>query len=182
MRQPSFVMDWGSTAAERDRSYPCDELVDSPELVMHRAVDVDAPVEVAFRWLCQLRLAPYSYDWIDNRGRRSPRQLVDGVDELEVGQRWQLIFTLRSFEPGHSLTMEITETKAFGAVAVTYEAVATSPSTSRYVVRIITGRSKGARGVVMRTILPAGDCVMMRKQLLTLKRLAQQHRETENSR
>ena len=62
---------WGDTAAERAMALPCDPLMPDPDSIYHRAVDVDAPPEQLFRWLCQLRAAPYSYDWIDNRGRRT---------------------------------------------------------------------------------------------------------------
>src|SRR6202022_4188536 len=73
---------WGSTAAERALELPCDGLLEDPDDVYHRALDVDAPAPVVFRWLCQLRTAPYSYDVLDNFGRRSPRTLTPGLDEL----------------------------------------------------------------------------------------------------
>ena len=70
---PSAAYTWGSTPEERARGYACDVCVAGPDHALFRAVDVDAPAAVVFRWLCQLRVAPYSYDWIDNGGRESPR-------------------------------------------------------------------------------------------------------------
>ncbi|MBK5116642.1 MAG: hypothetical protein JJE23_06940, partial [Thermoleophilia bacterium] len=69
---PDVVRRWGSTSSERSQSYPCDTLLDDPDDALFRAVDIDARPATVFRWLCQLRVAPYSYDLLDNRGRRSP--------------------------------------------------------------------------------------------------------------
>jgi uncharacterized membrane protein len=162
---------WGSSIAERVALYPCDGLIDSPDRVVFRAVDVVAPAEVVFRWLCQLRVAPYSYDWIDNLGRRSPRQLVDSLDELEVGQRFMTIFRLVSFEPGRSITLD-SITGLFGRVAGTYRVTPTAVDRSRLVAKLAFAVPPGLLASVKRRLLPAGDLIMMRKQLLTLKALA----------
>ena len=84
---------WGATPDERQRPYPADSLVPAPVL-MTRAISVAAPVEVVWRWLCQIAVAPYSYDWIDNRGRRFPRELTPGADHLELGQTMAVVFRL----------------------------------------------------------------------------------------
>lgn len=63
--------------------------------------------ELVFLWLCQLRRAPYSYDWIDNFGRRSPREADPQLSELEVDQSVMTIFTLTGFEPGASLNLRM---------------------------------------------------------------------------
>src|SRR5215472_14697898 len=71
----SSVGTWGSTPDERSIPFGCDGLVATPHVVAWRAVDVVASAPLLFRWVCQLRVAPYSYDLIDNLGRRSPRRL-----------------------------------------------------------------------------------------------------------
>jgi hypothetical protein len=75
---------WGMFDDETLRSYPCDEFVDSPTMQVWRGVRVDPPAEAVWQWVGQIRLGPYSYDWIDNLGRRSPRELA-GLPEPLVG-------------------------------------------------------------------------------------------------
>src|SRR5689334_4077151 len=76
---------WGVTDDETVRRYPCDEFVGPHALQAWRGVNVAANTATVWPWVAQVRIAPYSYDWIDNLGRRSPRQLV-GLPEAEVGE------------------------------------------------------------------------------------------------
>jgi hypothetical protein len=171
MRQPGVVVTWGSSPHERAQVYPCDGLVDDADAVF-RAVNVDAPAQLVFRWVCQLRTAPYSYDWIDNLGRRSPRELIGGLERLEVGQRFMTIFRLVCFEEGRSITLDST-TALFGRVVGTYTIVPTGANRSRVVVKLLISGPPAIRGWITRCVLPAGDLIMMRRQLLTLKALAE---------
>jgi len=163
------ISGWGATAAERATPLACDELVPDPKTVLVPAVDVDAPRALVYRWLCQLRLAPYSYDWIDNGGRRSPQELTPGADDLEQGQRMVSVFRLAQFEPERHLTLEQWGS-LLGQVALTYLVSDRGEKGSRLVLRIAWGppRVPGARA-----LLSAGDLVMARRQLLNLKRLAE---------
>jgi hypothetical protein len=177
VKGPSVIDTWGSSLEERVAAYPCDGLIDRPDRVLFRGVDVAAPAGLVFRWLCQLRRAPYSYDWIDNFGRRSPRRLIPGLDHVEAGQRFMSIFRLVSFEEGRSITLE-SNTAIFGRVVATYMAVPIDPDRSRLVVKLAFSAPPGLIGSVMRPLLPAGDLVMMRKQLLTLKAMAERDATT----
>jgi hypothetical protein len=166
----AVVDEWGSSAVERSEPFPCDDLGVSPDRVLFRAIDIVAPPEQVFRWLCQLRVAPYSYDWLDNLGRRSPRELTEGVEQLEIGQRMCTIFTLAHFEPGRSLTLD--HRGVFGRVAITYR-VTPRPGGSRLVVKLLWVVPGSIARPLLAALLPAGDLVMMRKQLRTFKALAE---------
>jgi hypothetical protein len=76
---------------------PCDALIDDARTQADRAISISAPPAIVFSWLCQLRIAPYSYDILDNFGRRSPRQRTPELAQLETGQRFMTVFTLHSF-------------------------------------------------------------------------------------
>ena len=154
--------------------FPCDPHLPDADDACFRAVTVDAPAPVVFRWLCQLKLAPYSYDWIDNWGRRSPQQLVPGVEELEIGQRFATIFRLVDFEPDRQITLLLQNSRIFGDVALTYLVATEREDRCRLVVKLLV-RYPGPVPLTLltRALLPAGDLVMMRRQLLNLKRLAE---------
>ena len=173
---------WGMRDAERALVFPCDALLDSPEDELYRGVSVSAPPAVVFRWLCQLRVAPYSYDWIDNFGRRSPPRLVAGLECLAVGQPVMTIFDLVAFERDQHITLRIrphtSAYRAFGELVVTY-AVFPDGERTRLLVKLRVRYPHGLTGAVMRRLLPLGDLFMMRRQLLNLAALAEATRELD---
>jgi hypothetical protein len=129
---------------------------------------------LVFRWLCQLRAAPYSYDWIDNLGRRSPRQLSPGLDDLRTGQRF-LIGTITSFVHNQHITARATPEaeRLFGVIALTYRVIGRGAGASRLVVRLDVHPPNRFWEKVRYLALAWGDVIMMRKQLLTLKERAE---------
>jgi hypothetical protein len=163
---------WGVTDAEAAATYGCDELrPDAPGRWL-RGVDVAAPADVAFRWLCQLRAAPYSYDLVDNLGRRSPRTLTPGLDELAVGQRVATVFRLHSFVPGRELTLVLPPgpaARASGDMVVSYAAL---PGARTGTSRLVAVLRVQPLPRPVEAALCWGDLVMMRRQLQNLAGLA----------
>ena len=173
----SISQTWGTALEERKLSFPCDTSLPQFDEELYRGITISATPQVVFRWLCQLRVAPYSYDWIDNGGRQSPQELIPGLEQLEVGQEIMTIFTLTSFTPNEHLTIRLKPSEraqaTFGDIAVSYLIVPRADRVCRLLVKLVVHYSPTLRGRFLRTLLPWGDLVMMRKQLLNLKRLAE---------
>lgn len=157
---------WGVTSAEVERSYPCDALVRDPVMEAWRGVTVRAEPARVWPWVAQIRLAPYSYDWIDNLGRRSPPQLR-GLPEPVPGEPFTTALGGRPFgrivavTPGEALTGRI-----MGAV-MSYVLVPEGKAT-RLLLKVVLGR-----GRAIAPLLCIGDLVMARRQLRNLARLAE---------
>jgi hypothetical protein len=168
---------WGVDAADLAVTYPCDEVVPDPAEVWFRAIAVRAPRPTVFRWLCQLKVAPYSYDLLDNWGRRSPRTLTPGVERLATGQRFMTIFELVGFSPDEQLTLRMTAPKAlalFGPLTLTYAVRDAGSAGTRLVVKLNVGeRGEGLLRRARRRALAWGDLFMMQRQLTTLRGLAE---------
>jgi hypothetical protein len=160
---------WGATADERAAKLPCDEIFPGG-LAADRAVSVDAPPSLMWAWLCQIRLAPYSYDYLDNFGKKSPPVRTPELVDLEVGQRFMRLFTLAAFAKDDHVTIRS------GRVATTY-AVRPEGTGTRLIARaVFNGPNFVGR--------PLGliDMVMMRKQLLNLKAHAEkEHAQVQAS-
>jgi hypothetical protein len=170
------LKNWGASFEEVRSTFACDTLDFAHDDVFHRAVDVAAPAPLVYRWLCQLRIAPYSYDLIDNFGRRSPPRLTRGLSALQAGQRVMIIFRIVGFNVGRDLTLRLASRVAatvMGDFAGTYRVRAISPTTARLVARIYVKYPRGPYGRVLRRVMPFFDFVMFRKQLLTLRRYAE---------
>jgi hypothetical protein len=157
---------WGVTDQEVARHYPCDDLLEPPVLSVWRGITVAAPTEAVWPWLCQLRLAPYSYDWLDNLGRRSPRELR-GLADPKPGERFSSIGgkfgvgRVLSAVHNEHLTAEI-----LGAV-MSYVLIPAGEST-RLVLKVVLKSDHWYAPAIA-----LGDWPMARRQLLNLKALAE---------
>jgi hypothetical protein len=129
-------------------------------------MDVGAPPEAVWPWVAQVRVAPYSYDWIDNRGRRSPRELL-GLPEPRVGERFTTaggreLGRIVSVDPGKQLTGTIMGT------FMSYVLVPKDDDTTRLLLKVVGQTPRWAAPG-----LSVGDLLMARRQLLNLKQLAE---------
>ncbi|HET7432753.1 MAG TPA: hypothetical protein VFJ89_14690 [Nocardioides sp.] len=158
---------WGVSEAETRLPFACDDLVASPTLTAWRGVSVAAAPEAVWPWVAQIRVAPYSYDWVDNRGRRSPRRIL-GLPEPRVGDPFTAsggrdLGRIVAVDPGRQLTGTI-----LGA-HMSYLLVPGPAATTRLLLKVVMPTSRVAAPVIC-----LGDLVMARRQLLNLRRLAEQ--------
>lgn len=175
VRASSPALIWGSTPAERELPFPCDRHLADPDGAYWRAIDVEAPAPLVFRWLCQLRVTPYSYDLLDNLGRPSPQTLTEGLDHLELGQRFMTMFELVEFEQDRHITLLANRFRwIFGDVAVSYMALPAPGGGCRLLVKLLGRYHYGRIGRLLGGwTMPWLDLFMMRRQLLNLKGLAE---------
>lgn len=165
---------WGATDAEVGATYPCDGVFADPKLEAYRAISVAAARSDVFRWLCQLKVAPYSYDLLNNLGRTSPRTLTPGVEKLKIGQRFIRVFTLVSYVVDEHVTIRVARLGRwmFGELVISYVTRDEGCGDTRLIVKLSLPRAHGPGGVRQR-MLAWLDLFMMRRQLLNLRDLAE---------
>jgi hypothetical protein len=101
---------------------------------------------------------------------------VPGLERIAAGQRVMTIFRVAESAPDHHITIVLASQRArniFGDLALTYAVVPAEAGTTRLVVKVLVRHPRRGVWSCMRALLPWGDLIMMRKQLLTLKALAE---------
>ena len=156
---------WGVSQDETRIRFGCDDHVVAPALEAWRGVTVLAPPERVWPWVAQIRAAPYSYDWVDNLGRRSPGSLL-GLPEPRAGEPFttsagRRLGRIVALDPGRELTARIM------GCHMSYLLVPDGTST-RLLLKVVM-----AINSVVASALCLGDLVMARRQLLNLKGLAE---------
>ncbi len=169
------------TEDELNYTYAVDKYINENSSIIYRAVSINAPPERVFAWLTQLRYAPYSYDWIDNLGRQSPQHIISDAPPLKTGDTIMFIFKLPEFKQNEFLSFTLsdkapgfikTPLKPFPFYAI-YQLFKQPDNHTRLVVKIIINARPIALNRTLIKIADLLDYIMIRKQLLNFKRLAE---------
>jgi hypothetical protein len=189
----SSLRTWGTTRAERELGFPIDAQLGAGGRSLFRGITIGQSPEVVWTWLGQLRLAPYSYDWLDNGFRRSPRRLVELPamavgDPLMVWLRVTQVDPLRSFTAGcrsfadllprQRLFHKMVQKPGFVLfnlewVGLSYQLCALGPQQTRLLVKLRWKCRSNLLAPLTYLMFELADFVMMRRQLLNLKALAE---------
>jgi hypothetical protein len=175
-----WVLTWGATRDEVDRPLPGDELLERPDIVATRAIEIDAPPSAIWPWLVQIgpgRAGAYTYDWIENLfglNMHSADRIVPELQQLAVGD------VLRAPRGGPSMRVEILEPERIlsnrseaGDWVWTF-ALEPQNGSTRLISRnriAMKGSSAGQRFGMF--VMEPGSLVMERKMLVGIKRRAE---------
>lgn len=171
-----FLQYWGATPDEIAGPVVGDELCADARVVATRCITLPAPPEQVFPWLRQMgfrRAGWYSYDWLDNLGRRSATAIDPEWQDVVTGSRipaGPMSFEATIVDPPHAFVLRVGrgDTKQSRVQFVlAYELRAISEGT-RLVTRVRIRLNLPGGRLLERFVLGPGDGVMVRKQLLSL--------------
>lgn len=176
-----MTMNWGASPAEITGSMAGDDLIANPALNATRSISISSPPEQVFPWLKQMgfgRAGWYSYDLLDNLGRRSADRINPAWQDLNSGDivpGGPINFTALIVEPPHTLVLVLgspTRTPRRIDFTLSYRLDRVA-ETTRLVTRVRSQiRAPGGRLIAHRLLGP-GDGFMLRRQLRTLKARAE---------
>jgi hypothetical protein len=167
---------WGATPAEVAGAVVGDELLPDARVTATRCITIAAAADDVFPWLRQMgfgRAGWYSYDWIDNLGRRSARsinpewqnvQSGDVVPGGPVGFEAVIVDAPRVFVLRVAGSGRMAQRVGF---TLAYELRDCKEGT-RLVTRMRARLNIPGGRFIERFLLAPGDGIMLRRQLLNI--------------
>jgi hypothetical protein len=169
---------WGATDEEVQRPMPGDDQVPHPMLQATRAVTIRASAAEIWPWLIQMgyrRAGWYSYDMLDNEGIHVNR-IIPELQHLEEGDVMKTDaeggFTVAAIDSNRSLVLIIRNLYAQISSSIVLDEI--DKEQTRLIMRLRANYKPGLWTTLFYLIFEPGDFLMMRKELLGIKRRAEQ--------
>jgi len=171
-----IFQNWGATHEEIRGPVVGDDLVPDARLVATRSITLSSPPDAVFPWLRQMgfkRAGWYSYDWIDNLGRKSATSIEQQWQTLETGgilPGGPADFDAVIVDPPRALVMRLSQrgraSKKVNFV-LAYE-LRDCPEGTRLVTRMRARIDALGGPIIEKLLLAPGDGIMLRRQLLNV--------------
>jgi hypothetical protein len=172
-----IYQNWGATPDEINGVVVGDQICSDAHLSATRCITIAAPPEEVFPWIRQMgfrRAGWYSYDIIDNLGRKSAMSIHPEWQDVVSGSpvpAGLMSFTAAIVEPPRSFVLQVgTKDPHLRRLCFTlaYE-LRDDPAGTRLVTRMRSTVNIPGGRLIERFLLGPGDGIMLRKQLLGLR-------------
>jgi len=173
---PFALTHWGATDAEIAADMTGDDQVAAAMFSATRSISIDAPPASVFPWLRQMgfrRAGWYSYDWIDNFGKESAREIRAEWQSLQTGDTipaGPISFIATTVEPDRAFCF--VQHNRLVQFSLAFELTPIEAGT-RLVSRARASLAFPGGRLATRGVLEPGDGLMVRKQLLGIKERAE---------
>lgn len=174
------LKNWGATGEEISGPVVGDEICPRARVVATRCITISAPPSDVFPWIRQMgfgRAGWYSYDWVDNLGRKSATSIHSEWQEVFGGSSvpgGPIDFEAVIVEPPHSFVIKVAAQGRLGkriCFTLAYE-LRNHPQGTRLVTRMRARTDFPGGALLDHLVLAPGDGLMVRKQLLNIARRA----------
>jgi hypothetical protein len=170
---------WGTTPEEVERPLPGDDLVARPTFNATRAISIKAPQEHVWSWLVQVGLGRagwYSYDLLDNLGRRSSGRIIPELQHLAPGDIVPMGPGAGQGIPVHALDPPRTMIWGRrGDSSWVWQLDPCADGSTRLITRIRSRIRPTPTSIFFNVLFEVADFWMLRKMLLNLRERAESH-------
>lgn len=178
LRLRPWQLRWGATDDETKCALPGDKIVRNPSFNATRAVTVNAPAQDIYPWIVQMgvnRAGWYSYDLLDNLGRRSAETILLEHQNIKIGDLIPM-----SPDGKHGLYVQDFSKNEWvlwwdqvGNSTWVWSIHPVGDSHSRLITRVQVKYKWFSPAILFNLIIEFFDIIMMRKCMLGIKRRAE---------